>query len=175
MRSAILLAAVLGLGPLGAQAQSEEKLVERYSTIAGSERNAKALVNGLRESSEFTLKSGSTSVTIDPPTQKMGFGNVDNALALTEASLDKQGIKDPTPEQLKMALTSVLQQRADGSGWGEIANSMGFRLGELKGAAHRPERMERVQHARMERPERPEKPEKPERPMRPEKPERAQR
>jgi hypothetical protein len=131
-------------------------------------------VGGLRESSEFTLKNGSTTVTIDPPTQKMGFGNIDNALALTQAALGKQGIKDPTPEQLKIALTDVLQQRADGSGWGEIAQSLGFKLGGLK----RPERMERVQHARAERPERaerPDKPEKPERPMRPEKPERAQR
>ena len=155
MRTAIILAIALALPPLGALAQSEEKLVERYTELAGSEQNAKALVAGLREN--------------------MGFGNVDNALALTQASLEKQGIKEPTPEQLKFALTEVLQQRADGGGWGEIANSMGFRLGELKGGQHRPERMERVQHARMERPERPEKPEKPERPLRPEKPERAQR
>ena len=175
MRTAIILAIALALPPLGALAQSEEKLVERYTDLAGSEQNAKALVVGLRESSEFTLKSGSTTTTIDPPTEKMGFGNIDNALALTQASLEKRGIKDPTPEQVKIALTDVLQQRADGSGWGEIANSMGFRLGELKGGQHRPERMERVQHARAERPERPEKPEKPERPMRPEKPERAQR
>jgi hypothetical protein len=158
MRTAIILAIALALPPLGALAQSEEKLVERYTELAGSEQNAKALVAGLREN--------------------MGFGNVDNALALTQASLEKQGIKAPSPAQLKLALTDVLQQRADGSGWGEIANAMGFRLGELKGGQHRPERMERVQHARAERPERverPDKPEKPERPMRPEKPERAQR
>jgi hypothetical protein len=178
MRSAIILAAALGFLPLGALAQSEQKLVERYTDLAGSESNAKALVGGLRASSEFTLKNGSTTVTIDPPTQKMGFGNIDNALALTQAALEKQGIANATPEQLKVALTEVLGQRADGSGWGEIANSMGFRLGELKRAQNRPERTERVQHARAERPERvdrPDKPEKPERPMRPEKPERAQR
>jgi hypothetical protein len=173
MRSATILVAIaLVLPPVGALAQSEEKLVERYTELVGSEQNAKALVTGLRDSREFTLKNGSTITTIDPPTQKMGFGNIDNALALTQASLQKQGIKDPTPEQLKIALTSVLQQRADGGGWGEIANSMGFRLGDLKGGQHRPERMERAQHARFDRPE---KPEKPERPMRPEKPERPQR
>jgi hypothetical protein len=176
MRSAaILFALALALPPLGALAQSEQKLVERYTELAGSEPNAKALVTGLRESSEFRLKNGSTTVTIDPPTQKMGFGNIDNALALTQAALEKQGIKEPTPEQLKLALTDVLRQRAGGGGWGEIANSMGFKLGELKGGQHRPEPMERAQHARTERPERPEKPEKPERPMRPEKPERPQR
>jgi hypothetical protein len=175
MRSAIILAAALGLGPLGALAQSEQKLVERYTDLAGSERNAKALVGGLRDSSDFTLKNGSTTVTIDPPTQKMGFGNIDNALALTQAALEKQGIKDPTPEQLKLALTEVLQQRADGSGWGEIAHSLGFNLGELKREQNRPGRTERAQHARAERPERPMRPEKPERPERPDKPERAQR
>ena len=176
MRSATTLVAIaLILPPVGALAQSEEKLVERYAELAGSERNAKALVTGLRDSSEFTLKSGSTITTIDPPTQKMGFGNIDNALALTQAALEKQGIKDPTPEQLKVALTSVLRQRADGGGWGEIAHSLGFNLGELKREQNRPERTERAQHARAERPERPMRPEKPERPERPDKPERAQR
>jgi hypothetical protein len=170
MRSALILAIALALPPLGALAQSEQKLVERYTDLAGSEANAKALVTGLRDGSAFTLTSGSTSTTIDPPTQKMGFGNVDNALALAQASLQKQGITDPTPEQLKIALAGVLERRADGRGWGEIAHSMGFKLGELKGGQHRPERMERVQHARMERPERPEKPERPQRPDKPERP-----
>jgi len=150
MRSALILAIALALPPLGALAQSEQKLVKRYTDLAGSQQNAEALVTGLR--------------------QKMGFGNVDNALALTQASLQKQGITDPTPEQLKIALAGVLEQRADGRGWGEIAHSMGFKLGELKGGQHRPERMERVQHARMERPERPEKPERPQRPDKPERP-----
>jgi hypothetical protein len=124
------------------------------------------------------LKSGNTVTTIDPATQKMGFGNVDNALALTQASLEKQGITDPTPEQLKAALTGVLDRRAAGQGWGEIARSLGFNLGEIKSAQNRPERTERVQQARVERPERAEKPdrvERMERPMRPEKPERPQR
>jgi hypothetical protein len=108
----------------------------------------------------------------------MGFGNVDNALALTQASLEKQAIANATPEQLKMALLGVLDLRAAGQGWGEIAHSLGFNLGELKSAQNRPERTERVQQARADRPDRAEKPdrvERMERPMRPERPDRPQK
>jgi hypothetical protein len=161
----LFMAASLSLS-LAALAQTpaagpEDKLVQRYTDLAGSEKNAKALVTGLREGH------------FGPETHKMGYGNVDNALVLAEASLKKQGITNPTPDQLKSALTEVLQLRADGKGWGEIANSMGFRLGELKSALHRPEKIERVSH--QAKPERPEKPEKPQRPEKPERPERPSR
>ena len=79
------------------------------------------------------------------------------ALSLAEASLKQQGITNPTSEQLQGALMGVLKQRADGKGWGQIANSMGFKLGEV---------------VRPERPEKPVRPDKPERPDRPDKPER---
>ena len=163
---------------LPATAQNSQQLVERYTELAGSTQNSTALVTGLRDGSTIRLTSGNTATTIDPPTQKMGFGNVDNALALTQASLEKQGISNATPEQLKAALLGVLDLRAAGQGWGEIAHSLGFNLGELKSAQNRPERMERVQQARAERPDRAEKPdrvERMERPMRPERPERPQK
>ena len=159
-------------------AQNSQQLVERYTDLAGSKDNSTALVTGLREGSVMKLTSGNTVTTIDPPTQKMGFGNVDNALALTQASLEKQGITNATPEQLKTALLGVLDQRAAGEGWGEIAHSLGLNLGEIKSAANRPER---VQQARTERPDRAERADKPERvermdrPMRPERPERPQK
>jgi hypothetical protein len=155
----LFIAASFSLG-LAALAQTpatspEDRLVQRYTDLAGSEKNARALVTGLRDGQ------------VGPETHKMGYGNVDNALALTEASLKKQGIANPTPEQVKTALTGVLQMRADGQGWGEIAHSMGFKLGELKRELHRPERIERVaHHAKPERPEKPERREKPDRPSR---------
>jgi len=170
--------ATLALIALTGTAENSQQLVERYTDLAGSTDNSKSLVNGLRDGTTITLKSGSNVTTIDPPTQKMGFGNVDNALALTQASLEKQGITHATPEQLKTALTAVLDQRAAGQGWGEIAHSLGFNLGEIKSAANRPEH---VQQARVERPERAERADKPdrvermERPMRPERPERPQK
>jgi len=161
-----------------AMAQNSQQLVERYTELAGSSENSNSLVSGLRDGTAIKLTSGNTVTTIDPPTQKMGFGNIDNALALTQASLEKRGISDATPEQLKIALMGVLDQRAAGQGWGEIAHSLGFNLGELKSAQNRSERTERVQQARAERPDRAEKPdrvERMERPMRPERPERPQK
>jgi hypothetical protein len=161
-----------------ATAQNSRQLVERYTELAGSTQNSTALVTGLRDGSTIKLASGNTVTTIDPPTQKMGFGNVDNALALSQASLEKQGITNATPEQLKTALLGVLDLRAAGQGWGEIAHSLGLNLGEIKSAQNRPQKMERVQQARAERPDRAEKPdrvERMERPMRPERPDRPQK
>ena len=101
----------------------------------------------------------------------MGNGNVNIALALTEAKLKEQGITNPTSEQLKSTLSEILQQRASGKGWGQIANGMGFKLGDVM----RAEKADKVAHdrqARAERAERPNRPERPEKPDKPEKPER---
>ena len=161
--------------PLGARAQSESKLVDEYKTLAGSEANAKSLVSGLRDGKEVTLTDGKTTTTFTPPTGKMGNGNVDNALLLAQAKLKQQGVTNPTPEQLKSALSDILQQRADGKGWGQIANGMGVKLGDLRRAEKaekakdRDAREDRREHRadrredRAERAERPEKPERPER------------
>jgi hypothetical protein len=179
--------AFLMLG-LPAASQTPERLVDRYTDLAGSQNNAQSLVTGLRDGSKIRLSEGTTTVVIDPPTQKMGYGNVDNALALAEASL--KGIAEPTPEQLKAALIGgsvktdsgstvkldgVLQMRADGMGWGQIANALGFRLGDVKRSEKAPERIARSGRADSAQPERLERPHKPERPVRPERPERPTR
>jgi hypothetical protein len=66
------------------------------------------------------------------PTGAMGLGNVDVALALTDALLTQQGVTKPaTPKQLRAALVgdnNILQLRAKGMGWGDIAKSLGFEL-----------------------------------------------
>ena len=152
-----MLALALAL-PLGALAENQDALVAKYTQVAGSKQNATSLVSGLREGKEVTLKRGETTETFTPPTGKMGYGNIDNALALATASLEKKGINNPTPAQLEAAVMDILRMRADGKGWGQIADAKGFKLGEV----NRPERPERV--ARMERPSRPEKPEKPNKP-----------
>jgi hypothetical protein len=170
-KKVLALATLLAL-PLSGLAQSEGQLIERYTTLAGSEENATSLVTGLREGKEVTLTRGTTTETFTPPTGKMGYGNVDNALALAAASLEKKGITNPTPAELEAATVAILQNRADGMGWGEIAKLQGFKsLGEVKRAEQAaPASVARVE--RPNKPERPERPEKPERPERPEKPER---
>jgi len=165
----VALSTLLLALPLAAAAQSETRLVEEYKSFAGSDANAKSLVDGLRDGKEVTLTDGKTTTTFTPPTRKMGNGNVNIALALTEAKLKQQGITNPTPEQLKSALSDILQQRAGDKGWGQIANGMGMKLGDVM----RSEKAERVARAeRAERAERPERPERPEKPEKPEKPER---
>lgn len=152
-----LIALLLSL-PLAALAQSKDQLIERYTSLAGSKENATSLVDGLRDGKEVTLKRGTATETFTPPTGKMGYGNVDNALALAETSLQQKKISNPTPAQLEASVTEVLKLRADGMGWGQIAK----RYDTTMGAVKRPERVSRVE--RPEKPQRPERPEKPERP-----------
>jgi hypothetical protein len=143
-------------------------LMKRYESLAGSADNVKSLVNGLRAQAEIVLVGESltpappapppcsgrfcppqstppgpsepATITLKfmPATDPMGFGNVDIALALTEADLKAKSVSSPKPEHLKAALMGgtaggvtfdgVLALRAGGSGWGAIANSLGFEL-----------------------------------------------
>jgi hypothetical protein len=87
-----------------------------------------------------------TTTTTEPlPTGKMGFGNVKISLALAQESLRQQGILQPTSEQLHTALVGgqmvpgdpttttngILQMRAEGMGWGQIAQKYDVKLGQL--------------------------------------------
>lgn len=160
---ALLAAASLARG------QSSDALVNKYTPLAGSQANAQQLVEGLRSGGDF--KVGTTS--IDNGNGKLGNGEINIALSLTQADMTKNKLG------FEAALEDVLKQRASGEGWGKIANEMGFRLGELMRSekSQRPDRVARAEKhmARPERVERADKPERPERPDRPEKPERANR
>lgn len=178
--------------PVGGGEVTGESLVARYTSLAGSEANAKSLVNGLRSGTEVTLTAitqvtvkktctrvigketyqepiyfgpfiiGYTTKTRDiteqydcsttteevqtssfmPPTGTMGWGNVDIALAFTEAQLKEVGLTSPKPPQVQAALMGgevtspyakatfpgILQLRASGMGWGQIADKLGFKL-----------------------------------------------
>ncbi len=122
-----------------------------FTTFAGSTENSDALVTGLRNGSAITLASTTsngttTSTTFTPPTGKMGYGNVYTSLALAKQNLGSLGITNPTPEQLQAALvggtvtlsngqtatmTGVLELRAQGMGWGQIAQQYGYKLGPV--------------------------------------------
>jgi hypothetical protein len=165
-----------------ANAQSSRELIDKYTPLAGSKANATTLVDGLRSGSDFTL----SGTKFDPPTGKLGNGEVNIALSLTQAELTKQGVTQPTTQQLETALNDILKQRADGKGWGQIANSLGFKLGDVmrseKAGEHardtkqriarqdrveKPGKLEKPEHAqKFDRPEKPERPERPERPGR---------
>ena len=135
---------------------STSRLATTYSTFAGSPANAETLVTGLRNDTTITLVASpdtanptAPSATFTPATGKLGYGNINIALSLAKADLAKQGISNPTPEQLAAALNGgtfdmatgtvtmagVLAQRASGMGWGQIANAMGVRLGSIVSAS----------------------------------------
>jgi hypothetical protein len=137
-------------------AVSSDRLVSRYSSLSGSTRNAQSLVTGLQSGSSITLvPTGAPSpanqpVTFTPATPHLGLGEVNITLSLAKAELSKLGITNPTPAQLQAALNGgtltaadgssvklagVLAQRQSGQGWGQIANSMGVKLGSLVSAS----------------------------------------
>lgn len=129
----------------------ENRLVEKYDRFAGSERNARELVEGLRNDSQIDLSRGGKTTSFKPATDRMGYGNVDIALGLAKASLAEHGIRNPTPEQIKAALNGgtvttksgqrvtlpgVLKLRASGMGWGQVAHKLGVKVGDVKGHGH---------------------------------------
>jgi hypothetical protein len=132
------------------------KTADTYTAFAGSRTNAENLATGLRQGSEITLtengtNGGTTTTTFTPPTKPMGHGNVDKALALSSQQLANAGVAQPTAEQIKTSmmggtitndagqsieLQGVLQMRADGMGWGKIANELGVKPGQGYRPAH---------------------------------------
>lgn len=141
------------------------------------------------------------------PNGPMGWGEVNITLALAQKLVDSgefadlqsalTGTADVTnPDGTVVEGTSgILQMRADGMGWGQIAKELGFNLGavvgngngksqagadraeQAKGKTERttgkPDRVAKVE--RPSRPDKVERPQKPERPDRPQKPDRAGR
>ncbi|WP_342620956.1 hypothetical protein [Rhodoferax sp. GW822-FHT02A01] len=135
---------------------STSRLVSSYSTFAGSQSNAKALVQGLESGQSVTLAPTGVQtptnqpVTFTPATAKLSPGEVNIALSLAKAELSKAGITQPSPAQLAAALnggsvtsptgsqvqmTGVLSERSAGMGWGQIAHALGFKLGALVSAS----------------------------------------
>jgi hypothetical protein len=129
-----------------AQSPIAAKIAGQYAHLAGSEDNALALVKALHLGAPVKLTapdgaSGGESpevTTIEPPTGKMGWGDVKFALVIVQGVLYRAGITRPTGEQLQAALTGgdvtksdgtvvtlkgVLQMRADGMGWKQIATN----------------------------------------------------
>lgn len=136
--------------------QVQSRIAGDFTAFAGSEANAQSLVTGLRGGTPITLTTASssggtspTALTFDPPTRPMGHGNVFISLALARQQLASNGITDPTPQQIQAALTGgsittgsgatahtialegVLNQRAEGMGWGAIAKDQGVKLGQV--------------------------------------------
>ena len=144
-----------------------DKLSGEFSSFLGTD--AGAVIRGLRNSTPITLVSAApsstpgalpvtTTTTINPPTGKMGFGEVFISLALARHELSQLGITQPTPARLQAALLGgaiasgtgttatstnlpgILTLRSQNMGWGQVAQRLGFKLGPvisgLKAANH---------------------------------------
>jgi len=132
----------------------ESRISSDFTDFSGSSANSSALVTGLRNGTSITLTSTSTDAkgvvtttetTFTPLTGKMGYGNVYTSLALARFQLANLGITNPTAAQLQAALnggtitlngkdvpvTGVLELRAQGMGWGQIAQQYGTKLGPV--------------------------------------------
>jgi hypothetical protein len=146
---------------VGTSATTEAKLTAEFSGFLGGEAQASSVVSGLRQGTAFDLvtettttdpttnvtSTTTTTTTIDPPTGTMGYGNVRIALRLAQAELNQLGITEATPEQLSAMLlggdingtqvNGILTMRAEGMGWGQIAQQYGTTVGQImgKGAA----------------------------------------
>jgi hypothetical protein len=111
-----------------------------------SQQVVKDLRNGQWTTTTTDPQTNTSTTTTQPlPTGKMGYGNVKISLALAQQSLSQQGITQPTSQQLYTALaggemvpgdstsmtTGILQMRAQGMGWGQIAQKYNVKLGQL--------------------------------------------
>jgi hypothetical protein len=143
-------------------------LSTQFTPLAGSDANARALVTGLRDGTVVTLNTTAADGTItatefQPATGKLGYGNAYISLALAGDSLAKAGVTDPTAPQLIAALnggeitradgtvvtlSGILALRAAGQGWGDIAQTLGVKLGPIVSSLHTANR-------RVENPSRP--------------------
>jgi hypothetical protein len=142
----------------------QDRLADRYRTLVGSDAAASELVGQLRSGGDFSVSSevtttnadgttttGTVTTSIANPNGPMGWGEVNLTLALAQALVESGAAAD-----LQSALTGttttvtnadgtttttttggVLAMRADGMGWGEIAQELGFNLGSLISAGNR--------------------------------------
>lgn len=133
----------------------ENRISGSFINFAGSPDNASALTSGLRQGTPINLTSTAPDGTLvitsfTPATGPMGYGNVRISQALAQQQLASLGITNPTPEQVAASLNGgqityvgpngvtttttlrgVLEQRAAGQGWGQIAQSYGTKLGPV--------------------------------------------
>lgn len=137
------------------EARASGQISARFEQFAGSPENATALVTGLRNGTAITLSATvdgqATTTDIQPATGKLGYGNAFVSLALAQQELAKAGITEPTAAQIAAALnggsitnaagetvelSGVLALRAAGQGWGDIAHTLGLKLGRVVSQLH---------------------------------------
>ncbi len=84
--------------------------------------------------------TGTTTGTTSGTTLEAQASSIQNfSRELARADLAAKGNTTPTQTELDAAAKTIQDKRASGMGWGQIANSLGLRLGEVVSAARRSE------------------------------------
>ncbi|MGH7995278.1 MAG: hypothetical protein ACREFX_02895 [Opitutaceae bacterium] len=135
-----LPAAAVGGGAPAATTQ----VAAQFVRFAGSPANADALVGALRTGVATSLAIPTTGqeIAFAPAGGAIGYGNAFVALSLAQQAFLRAGVARPTPVQIVAALNGggaatmgplasmpgILQLRASGAGWGQIANRLGVSI-----------------------------------------------
>ena len=149
---------------IGTSSTTEAKLAAEFADFLGGETQAKTVVSALRQGTSFspdaesstasgnaasaTSTTGSTTTgtaSTGSSTGTMGYGEVRMTLRLAQAQLNQMGITEPTDAELAAVLQGgevggaqvdgILALRADGMGWGQIAQKSGMTVGQIMGKA----------------------------------------
>ncbi|QCB46286.1 hypothetical protein [Hydrogenophaga sp. PAMC20947] len=89
---------------------------------------------------QVTVTTPAVPEAPEAPIRQATAPKQDFATHLALADLSKQGITNPTPAEVNAAVQSIQAQRTSGMGWGEIAHSLGLKLGPVVSAANRAKR-----------------------------------
>ena len=127
IRSVFVMGISLGIA-VAAQARDSEgkaaaSIAQRFAALAGGKpENALALTLALRNGERVTLVDDDggarvpATTVFELPPREMQWDEVVLCLALVEDMLASEGIRNPSPEQLEVALKRVAQSLADAMG-----------------------------------------------------------
>ena len=103
------------------------RLADSFSASAGSRVNALAVVEGLRSGKGATVEG----VAVSGTGKTTGYGNINIAMSLAQSQVAPAA----TSKDFLAALDAVMDMRASGMGWGQIAHSLGVNLGQVMSAS----------------------------------------
>lgn len=142
---ALSAAMAAGIPESPAQLRAARHTAAQFEDLAGSPRNAWALVQGLRWGTAITLSAARPvpqRVSFTSPAHRMGYGNIARALAIARNEFAARRVRRPSPAQLETLLLGgtlrtgtgaaarlvrtpgILPLRAVHLGWGQIAHAL---------------------------------------------------
>ena len=112
-------------------APTAAQLSDSFSASVGSRAAAATLIEGMRAGKDVRM----ADVTVSGTGKTMGYGNVNIALSLAKADAGTTA----TTTGFLSSLDKVMDMRASGAGWGQVAKDLGFKLGDVVSASKAPD------------------------------------